>query len=537
MDSENTIPEFPLAFAAGTAAVAVGCAVLAGWALGSEALTTILPGRASMKPNTALCFIFLGVGLWAKSVKAPAIGARRLASICASLVLLVGLTTLGEYLFGWDPGIDRLLFPEPRPTFTTPHVGRMGANTAFCFVLLATSVLVWEALRSRVSEACAVLTTAIAGFSVIGHLYGVVPTTSFTIGATQMALHTSVLFVVLGAATVWTVPQGRIKDLLVSNGPGGLTARRLIPIIFFALVTLGGLRLLGQRVGLYGTEFGLAIMVSLAILVLTGSVLWSATVINRLDAARRASEDAQRAVEMKLDALKEADRLKNSFVASMSHELRTPLNAINGFSELMIDEKAGPVTEKQREYLGDVLDAAGHLLELVDSILDIAKAQAGKLEFRLERVSLPQLALEAQGMFRVLADGKDIRIESQFDPSLGSVQLDSTRFKQVLYNFVSNAIKFTPRGGRITLRALPESRDFFRLEVEDTGIGIQEERIPLLFQEFRQVHSADVANKRGTGLGLALTKRIVEAQGGRVGVTSSLGQGSVFYALLPRIEG
>jgi signal transduction histidine kinase len=214
--------------------------------------------------------------------------------------------------------------------------------------------------------------------------------------------------------------------------------------------------------------------------------------------------------------------------------LRTPLNAIIGFSELMHSGKVGSVAAEHKEFLGDILSSAKHLLQLINDILDLAKVQSGKMEFFPESVNPATQIDEACNVLHALAAEKRIVIEKQIDPGVGQVSLDPSKFKQVLYNYLSNALKFTPQGGRIVIRVMPEGSDQFRVEVEDNGTGIKPEDSVSLFAEFQQIATTAIHKGHGTGLGLALTKRIVEAQGGRVGLHSEWGKGSIFYAVLPR---
>ncbi len=228
-----------------------------------------------------------------------------------------------------------------------------------------------------------------------------------------------------------------------------------------------------------------------------------------------------------------ASRMKTEFLANMSHELRSPLNGIIGFSELLYDGKLGRLDGRQKTCLGRILASGRHLLRLISDILDLAKVEAGKLEFRPELVSLPKLISEVTASFALAAAEKNIRMESSFDGALGEVLIDPSRMKQVVYNYLSNAIKFTGEGGSVTITVRPEVGGNFRLEVRDTGAGIADSEVPELFTDFHQLDSGKAKRFQGTGLGLALTKRIVEAQGGSVGVRSKRGQGSTFFAVLP----
>lgn len=232
--------------------------------------------------------------------------------------------------------------------------------------------------------------------------------------------------------------------------------------------------------------------------------------------------------------IRDANRLKSEFLANMSHELRTPLNAIIGFSQLIHDGKVGPIGANQKEYLSDILTSADHLLQLINDVLDLSKVESGKLEFDPEPVNLTKLITEVRNILQPLVAGKHLTVAIEVADAVAQVVIDPAKLKQILYNYLSNAIKFTSEDGRIMVRAsVAENPAYFRLEVEDTGIGIMEDEIAKLFIAFQQLDSSTTKKHQGTGLGLALTKKIVEAQGGRVGVRSARGQGSVFFAILP----
>jgi signal transduction histidine kinase len=255
---------------------------------------------------------------------------------------------------------------------------------------------------------------------------------------------------------------------------------------------------------------------------------------------RAANEQLEREIDDRRRAEEAADRAtraKSQFLANMSHELRTPLNAIIGFTQLMHDGKCGPVSPRQQEFLGDVLASARHLLQLINDVLDVAKVESGTVEFHPEPVDLVRLVGEVRDVVQGIATSKRIRLETAVDPGIGPVVLDPARLRQILYNYVSNAVKFTPEAGRVSIRVAPDGPDGVRFDVEDTGIGIRPDDLGRLFVEFQQLDAGPGKRQQGTGLGLALTKRLVEAQGGHVGVRSTPGRGSVFTAVLPRTPG
>jgi PAS domain S-box-containing protein len=243
------------------------------------------------------------------------------------------------------------------------------------------------------------------------------------------------------------------------------------------------------------------------------------------------------ALEEQNRRVNEASRLKSEFLANMSHELRSPLNGILGFTELLYDCKLGPIPERPREFLGRIHTSASHLLQLINGVLDLSKVEAGRLEFRPERVSVSSVIQEVIGILGTFAAEKQIRLETEIDDRVDQVITDPGRLKQILHNYLSNALKFTGPEGRVVVRLKSQGTGEFRLEVSDSGIGIAEKDFARLFIEFQQLDATKAKRYQGTGLGLALTKRIVEAQGGRVGVESQLGQGSTFFAVLPRAAG
>ncbi|MEO7732458.1 MAG: HAMP domain-containing sensor histidine kinase [Kofleriaceae bacterium] len=189
---------------------------------------------------------------------------------------------------------------------------------------------------------------------------------------------------------------------------------------------------------------------------------------------------------------------------------------------------------KQREFLGDILTSSRHLLQLINEILDLAKVESGTVQIALETIALAPVITEVRDILRGTAASRAVEIELALPGDLGSVTVDPGKLRQILYNYVSNALKFTPEGGRVTIRARANAATF-RIEIEDTGIGIAGEDLRYLFIAFRQLDVGATKRYAGTGLGLALTKRLAEAHGGTVGVESVRGVGSTFWVELPRV--
>jgi signal transduction histidine kinase len=288
----------------------------------------------------------------------------------------------------------------------------------------------------------------------------------------------------------------------------------------------------------YGGEYRLGVELSSSWDTLVSDVLAQQT--EELQASNLALQRTQDALQKSnvelaatLELAREASQAKSRFLASVSHELRTPLNGIIGFSQLLHDGTLGPITEDQQDCLKDVLNCSEHLLALINHVLDLTKIEAGKMEFHYQTVNLPQLAASTIDGVKAMASAKRISISLRLDPCIRPVSADPARLRQVMLNYLSNALKFTPEGGAVSVNISLEACGGYRIMVEDTGIGISRADLPRLFTEFGQLGAAEKA-KAGTGLGLAITKRIVEAQGGTVGVESTLGQGSRFWAVMPQ---
>ena len=222
---------------------------------------------------------------------------------------------------------------------------------------------------------------------------------------------------------------------------------------------------------------------------------------------------------------------KSEFLANMSHELRTPLNAIIGFSQVLREEMFGDVNAKQEEYLDDILASAYHLLSLINDVLDLSKVEAGHIELEMQPFSLRDALESGVVMVRERASDADVRVELSVDPAIDPVEGDERRIRQVVFNLLANAVKFTPSGGAVDVSA-SRSNGEVRISIADTGPGVAVEDRERIFQEFQQT-DAGVALREGTGLGLALSKRLVELHGGRIWVDSELGVGSTFVFTLP----
>ncbi|MEM9789313.1 MAG: HAMP domain-containing sensor histidine kinase [Planctomycetota bacterium] len=241
-------------------------------------------------------------------------------------------------------------------------------------------------------------------------------------------------------------------------------------------------------------------------------------------------------------SLFEANKLKGEFLANVSHELRTPLNSIVGFAEVLketLAERTGPVDEKRKRYCDHIITGSRRLLELINELLDLAKIEAGRMEVRVETVSLPDMAEGLTALIRPQADRAGVTLVVQLEPGLPTLETDAGKLQQVVFNFLSNAVKFTPDGGVVTLAvrrepsAKPNHPGFVRIGVSDTGPGIDPEDHQRVFEKFVQLDAAETRRHGGTGLGLTISRQLAQLLQGTIELDSALGRGATFTLRLP----
>ncbi|MBU4454041.1 MAG: PAS domain S-box protein [Euryarchaeota archaeon] len=228
-----------------------------------------------------------------------------------------------------------------------------------------------------------------------------------------------------------------------------------------------------------------------------------------------------------------ASKAKSDFLANMSHELRTPLNSIIGFTELIKQKNAGEVNEKQMHYLENVLTSGNHLLRLINDILDISGVESGNIELALERISVAEIIDESIILIKEGASARNIALKKDLHPALEFIEADRLRLKQILFNLINNAVKFSKKGSGTVTISTRKDGDMAKFSVTDTGIGIREGDMGRLFKEFEQLDMGISRNYGGTGLGLAISKNLVELHGGKIMVDSRYGEGSTFSFLIP----
>jgi signal transduction histidine kinase len=319
------------------------------------------------------------------------------------------------------------------------------------------------------------------------------------------------------ARTLWVMGAGLLAALTASY----LLARRLVRPIF---------ELRGGAERIAGGELATRIRID------TGDEVEAlALEFNRMaDQLQDYTTGLERKVAEKTAELEMANRHKSEFLANMSHELRTPLNAIIGFSEVLKERMFGELNPKQLEYVRDIYGSGQHLLSLINDILDLTKVEAGHMELDARDFSVRSAIHNCCTLIRERALRKRLRLESHVFEDVGNWRADERKFKQVVLNLLSNAVKFTPSGGEVRIVARIEG-DTLVVAVSDTGVGVAPEDQERIFHSFQQVASDEEVRREGSGLGLALSRRLVERHGGTLVVASTPGRGATFVARFPRL--
>ncbi|MBI2167859.1 MAG: HAMP domain-containing histidine kinase [Candidatus Omnitrophica bacterium] len=497
---------------AALATASIGLLVLIGWKF----------------DNSALAFLLSGVSLWLLRKEKVSLGKKIIASGLALGVVVLGGLTIGEVLFGMPP------------------------LSAYSFVLLGIALLCFNLRRSGplIAQFLALFVAPVSLFTFLGYVYGLKP--QFPLAAfTQMPLSTSVAFGILSVGILTARPTRGFMKIFASDSVAGITARRLLPAVLLIPCVMGWLRLMGQRAGFYGTEFGLALFVVLIIMIFGIVVFLNAASLYEVDRKRKwaeammrhSYEDLERRVEDRTldlrqanERLKKLDEMKSNFVALASHELKTPLTAMKGCLSLISQGKAGVLTRKQHELMNVVEEASGRLHRLVDDLLDISGIDLGQIKMNFEPASLKTLLREELMVVRAQAREKGIDLEERLEDPIKDIHCDRDRIREVIDNLLSNALKYTPPGGRVQVE-LRSERQGARLEVRDTGIGIPSEEQERIFEPFQHIKKAGLSGEKSTGLGLALVRKIIDAHGGAIRVQSGEGQGATFSVFLPQNHG
>jgi signal transduction histidine kinase/ActR/RegA family two-component response regulator len=508
----------------------LGALVLLGWLWNIALLTTVLPGRIAMKPNTGIGFLFLGLALFLLTRSTKTRSTQLWCAASATVVILIGLLTLSEYLFHFDLGIDQLLFKD---LVQSPFPGRMAQITALNFCVAGLSVLLFtlSEKRANISQALAATTGLSALFAVIGYLYGL-PVLYGSVQYTSMALHTGVGFLVCSLSVLFCRPDLGLMSVLTNPDPGGWLARKLLPVAVLVPAGLGA-------VCIHSRLFSSDVRLNIASLVVGQMVLFVALVwvlafvLNRAEGEKATAQEALARSEKLLQQSQKMEAI-GLLAGGVAHDFNNLLAVINGYSDLLLERLDLP--EPDRRSLEQIKQAGNSAASLTRQLLMLSRQQV------VEPVvlNINQTVGNLDKMLRRLIK-ENIQFSLVLDRQLDRVKADPGQIEQIVLNLVVNARDAMPNGGTLRIqtknveKSTPQASSdaspgrFVLLEVTDTGTGMDPQTQAHIFEPFFTTKAVG----KGTGLGLATVYGIVKQSNGHIEVQSTLGRGSSFQIYLP----
>jgi signal transduction histidine kinase len=501
-------------------AIAAGYHVFLGWVFDIDILKSPWVTFSTMKANSAICSMLAGLALYFLQTQRPVPPEHKnlIVRVCAGLTATIALLSLAEYIFGFDLGVDEFLFPQTNREGSV-HPGRMSVMSAFAFSMIGIGLLLVDSPRRYVvADTLALVSAAISLLAIASYMYQAAAFEG------QMPLYGAVVLLLISVGMLCARADRGVMAKVSSNSFGGIMARRLLPATFLIPIILGWLQHRGQRGGLYGPEPGLALFAVANVLVFLSVVWWGVNSLHRMDTKRRQAERELQETAAKL-ARSNADLEQFAYVAS--HDLKEPLRAISGSIQILQERYKDKLERSADEVIKHTVDGATRMQTLIDDLLTYSRLTTR--EAPLEATDCSQIVQE------VLANLKSAIDESKaiitYD-TLPVVKADSTQLLQVFQNLIGNAIKYrSQRTPRIHI-GVEDKPDEWLFSASDNGIGIAPQYADRIFRIFQRLHTRKEYS--GTGIGLAVCKKIVERHGGRIWLESELEEGSTFLFTLPK---
>ncbi|MCO6432646.1 MAG: response regulator [Deltaproteobacteria bacterium] len=511
-------------------ATVMGFTVLLGWIFNDPILKGSLADGITVKANMGVGLLLAGCASLLHHLTPVSASAKRIAKACAAVVFMLGAATSSQHIFGWNLGIDQILFTEPAGQAATASPNRMGPPGSSCLMLAGLAILLLSH-RGRIAQnagsVLGLLVAAISLLSVVGYVSGARELYGLA-RYTGIALPTALALLMLGFSIALSARGSVLVAQLTSKTAGGVLLRRLmLPALILPLV-FGVLTALGQEAGLFDAPFGRSCLILASVLIFAGLVWASSRELDAIDRERLHLLSSERSARSEAE---QANRLKDEFFATLSHELRTPLNAILGWAQLL--RRADPRMLEFSKGLDTIERNAKLQAQLIEDLLDTSRALSGKLRLNIERINPSSIARAALESIRPLAAAKQISISSDIQPTLPEINGDPDRLQQIFWNLLTNAVKFTPPGGAIKVR-LRQSQNFVEAQVTDTGQGIKPDFVGRLFERFVQADGSVSRRHGGLGIGLSIARDLVNLHGGEISASSpGIGYGATFTIRLP----
>jgi len=494
----------------------IGFLALVGWQFDLVFLRRIVSSLPIIAPNTAFSFFLGGIVLFLIAGRKK--GEKKyLVVVCyifSSVIALVGFFTLLEYLFAINFGIDRLLFAAAQGSAAV----RMSPQSAFNFLMVGLSLLfVSSQEEEKVKEGQAIILLAgvVSLISLFGFIYNI--SNFYTIASFKgMAAHTAVAFVATFFGIILANSEIGFMRIFVSRGLSGLAARKLffaLALIIFAEV----LTTIGRRVGMFDYSFELLIH----LFVIVGAFVYLIFFAFR-------SLDELGKMETNLAKTKELDQAKTEFVGLASHQLRTPLTSISWYTEILLKKDFGDLNAKQMDYLGEIYAGNQRMIDLVDDLLNTSRIDMGTLNVKPEIINLVETMENILNEFSSQISQKNISVEKKISRNLSLVKIDPEHLGIVFQNILSNAVKYTPPKGKISIE-IRKKNSHILVKIADNGWGIPESQQKKIFTKLFRADNVRKKDMEGTGLGLYIARAIVKKSGGKIWFESKENKGTTFY--------
>lgn len=522
--------------------IILGFLFIIGWAFNIKILQSPSTGFSTIKSNVGVGFILIGFSILLIQTRGSNHRYMLLGKIMALLVFLIGMLTLSEYMFGINLGIDQILFKEAPGALNTSSPNRMAFNAALNLVLAGLAVVFADVkidFNYEISQMLAIFGGIVSILAVFGYTFDasiLYRLPQFT----GIAIYAAATFILVFTAILFTNPNKGFMKLLASDSLGGYFARRFLPLIIIVPWLLGFLIKLGINYRFYDYSYGYALLIASIIVFLT-IILWITSYsIKNIETERnkvnedlknskkeleKAKEELEEKVKERTIDLETSNNELEHFAYVTSHDLREPLRMITSFLQMLERKYDDELDEDAHEYIGFAVDGAKRMDEMINDLLEYSRVTSGERVFK--DLDTGEIVNKALLNLKVSVDESGAIITWENLPIING---DEKLMVQLMQNLIGNAIKYCDKKPEIHIAAKKE-HDNYMFSVADNGIGIDSKHLTRIFTIFQRLHRNDEYD--GTGIGLAITQKIVQQHGGNIWVESTIGKGSTFYFTIP----